>query len=74
MENTRRTQTTKSTKWGSHELTKTEAKGLYQVLCAYIVAVRMMDCGTPNSENSMPLTLLPALGTFFLLLGCLVQP
>jgi hypothetical protein len=31
-------------------------------------------CGTLNSESACVLTLWPAPGTLFLLLGCLVQP
>jgi hypothetical protein len=71
---------TESTKKGSQVLTETEAQSwslhgsVFGHLCIGCGYLACSFCGIHNNVNGeVSLTLLPSLGTFFLLLGCLTS-
>jgi hypothetical protein len=80
MEDTKRTQSTKSTQQGSHWLTETEAASTSSWVCTRSSSYTLwllVQCffnGIPSVRAGVFLTLLPAPETFFFLLGCFDQP
>ena len=79
LEDTRKICHTESTKQDTYGLTETEASStglirFYTRSSAHVVAVSLVFCGNLNCGSGGVYESLPALGTLFLLMDCLVQP